>query len=251
MANDDVRMTFTEHLAELRVRLIRALLGLLAGFIVCAFFSEDLFYLLIHPLRANYAEGQGPILTVLNPTEAFLVRLRLALYGGLVLALPYVLYQVLAFVIPGLRPNERRAVRYLLWGCGVLTLAGLAMAYYGVLPLVLPYMMALAPEGVETQLRVSETLSFILQVLVGFSIAFQLPAIVFVLSYLGIVTPQMLVRYRRISYVGLSVLSAVFTPPDPQSMLMLFVPMVILYEISILASRAVARRRAVRDGKAA
>jgi sec-independent protein translocase protein TatC len=250
VANDDVRMTFTEHLAELRGRLIRAILGLLAGFIICVIFSEELLEFVIYPLRSRYAEGQGPGLTVLNPTEAFMVRLRLALYAGFILSLPYVLYQTLAFVFPGLKPKERRAVWYLLWGGGILMVAGFMLAYFGVLPLILPYLMAMAPEGVETQLRVSETVSFVLQVLVGFAVAFQLPVVVLILSYLGLVTPRMLVRYRRVSYVGIAVLSAVFTPPDPQSMLLLMIPMIVLYEISIFASRAVYRAPGADEGAA-
>lgn len=258
MADDEARMSFTEHLGELRQRLIKSGVALILSVIVCYAFANTILQLIARPLRpivadesASLAPGQSHDpqqqlrpWTVMNPLEPIMVKLKLAGYAGGVLAFPVILWQICAFVFPGLRDNEKRAVKLLLIGCSVLAVAGVAVAYFCVFPLVLPYLLASVPEGFEIQLRTNETVSLILKGLVAFAIAFQFPMVVMVLVYMGLLTPASLKRYRRVAIVGLTIVAAVFTPPDPFSLLIMLIPLVLLYEFSILISRLVVRKKA-------
>ena len=194
--------------------------------------------------------AQDELWLVLNPLEPFLVNLRLSIYGGIAFALPFILYQICAFVFPGLKPKERNAVLILLSGCSVLGIAGALMAYFGVLPLVLPYLIAYAPEGVDFKLRMSETLFMIIKALLGFAIAFQFPMIVFILVYLDLLSPETLKKWRRVAIVGLAFFSALLTPPEPISMVLMAGPLVLLYELSIWISTAIVWRRRRAESRA-
>jgi len=266
--NDEKRMTFTEHLSELRSRLIYSLAALAASVVLCYIFSNFLLEMLGRPLtplaeRGFFQAGDAPAApegadpatprpadtaatpkwTVLNPLEIVLVKLRLAGYLGLVLAFPFILYQICAFVFPGLRDNERRAVLILIYGCSVLAAAGVLVAYFGVMPLFMPYVMSFVPDGWEVQLRASETISLILLFLAAFAVAFQFPMAVLILVYMGLLTPATLKKYRRLAIVGLTIISAILTPPDPMSMLIMMFPLFLLYEGSIWLSYLVVWRR--------
>jgi sec-independent protein translocase protein TatC len=269
LSNDEGRMTFTEHLAELRVRIIRAGIAVIVGFIVCYIFSNQIFFLIARPLRpqqgaAVMESGQGgsmqapapaapdtaaptgpppAIWVTQNPAEAFWVKLKLSAYAGIIVTLPFVVYQLCAFVFPGLKPRERKMVRFLLAGCAGFAVFGVLVAYFGVFPFFLPYLVQWVPEGVQQQFRMNETVSLILMFLLGFAVSFQFPMAVLVLVYLGLLSPATLKRYRRIAIVVMSIVAAVLTPPDPISMMMMLTPMLILYEASIWMSYMVVRRR--------
>ena len=275
-------MTFTEHLGELRTRLIRSCAAILIGFILCYIVREQIFQLVAYPLSpltkqglivndtvsntpaesgaADPAEGQqvknpNPLQppaekpapaapwTTFNPMEGFLVQLKLALYAGFVLALPIVVYQLCAFIFPGLTPAERKVARFLLVGSTFFVIFGVGTAYFAVFPMVMPYVSSFVPEGVTVQFRMSETVSLILKGMLGFAIAFQFPMIVMILVYLDLLSPSTLRKYRRIAIVVMAVASAAFTPPDPFSMIAMLVPLVVLYEISIWASVIISRKR--------
>jgi len=273
--DDEKRMSFTEHLGELRTRLIRCCVALGITVIVCYAVSDYIFGMLSWPLRplseskvvtfeVVQTDDTGKTLvaqapqkekskseaiewTVLNPLEYILVKIKIAGYGGLVLAFPYILWQICAFVFPGLHKNEKKVVQILIAGCSVLAIVGVGVAYFGVFPLVLPYLLEWIPDYVNVQLRLNETLSIIIKGLVGFAIAFQFPMAVLILVYLGLLTPDTLKKYRKVSVVGMAVLAAVLTPPDPFSMLVMLLPLVILYESSIWASYLVIRRKADKE----
>lgn len=280
MYSEEARMTFTEHLGELRTRLVRSAVALFVGFLVCYAISDYIFAAVSMPLRplqdeelielvtpeaagvdaeqpaadeppANSDERAAPEWTALNPLEPFLVRLKLAAYGALILGLPFVLYQLCAFVFPGLRPREQQAVRILIAGGSVLGLAGVAIAYFLIFPLVLPYLMDWAPEGVNIQLRMNETVSLILKGLLGFAIAFQFPMVVLVLVYMDLLSPETLKQYRKIAIILMTVASAFLTPPDPVSMFIMVIPLILLYEGSIWMSYLVVRRRGAGDDASA
>ena len=275
MENEELRMTFTEHLGELRTRLIRAGIALIVGFLVCYAFSDTLFQVISKPLRpleeagivtdvgvvadlengvegaengqpnqqpANAQQRRTGEWTALSPLEPFLVRLKLAAYGGILVALPFLIYQACAFIFPGLRPNEQQAIRLLLAGCSVLAIAGVAVAYSIIFPLVLPYLVAWAPEGVNIQFRMNETVSIILKGLMGFAVAFQFPMAVLILVYMGLLSAETLRRYRKIAIVLIAVGSAFLTPPEPISMFIMMLPLALLYEVSIWLSYLVKRR---------
>lgn len=270
--DDEKRMSFTEHLGELRTRLIHCCVALGITVIVCYAVSDYIFGMLSWPLRplseskvvtfeVVQTDDSGKTLvaqapqkekskseaiewTVLNPLEYILVKFKIAGYGGLVLAFPYILWQLCAFVFPGLHPNEKKIVKTLIAGCSVLAFFGVIIAYFGVFPLVLPYLLEWIPDYVNVQLRLNETLSIIMLGLAGFAIAFQFPMAVLILVYIGLLTPETLKKYRKVSIVGMAIIAAVLTPPDPFSMLVMLFPLVILYESSIWASYLVLRRKA-------
>ncbi|MFP4501285.1 MAG: twin-arginine translocase subunit TatC [Candidatus Hydrogenedentota bacterium] len=280
MADDfEARMTFTEHLGELRTRIVRSLIAVTAAFFLCFFLSGKILEVVAAPLRSveeitvngeqakDTADSAGDTgdeepkeeeeessrynpfaapkadFVSLGPLEPFLVRFKVAAYAGLVLAFPYLLYQLCAFIFPGLRPAERSAAKILIVGCGLLASMGVVVAYFGVFPLVLPYLLQYNPDWVTTQLQLDQTVSIIIKGLLGFSVAFQFPMAVIILVYLGVLEPKTLKQYRKIAIVALAFVSALFTPPDPFSMLILMIPMVLLYEISILLSYLVIRRK--------
>ena len=255
------RMTFTAHLGELRNRMIHSMIAIVIGFLACYVFSNNLIVAISYPLRPLQADEQvqeseeGVILeeygdikwTVLNPLEPILVRLKIAAFGGIFFAFPYVLYQGCAFIFPGLKVRERRAVKMLLVGCTLLALGGSAVAYWGVFPMILPYLLQFAPDFVDIQLRLNETLSLILKGIMGFAIAFQFPMVVIVLVYVGILTPESLKAYRKHAIIGLFAVGALLTPPDPVSLILMAMPLVLLYEISIWLSYIVVRRKKKRE----
>lgn len=189
--------------------------------------------------------------TVLSPLEAFFVKLKLAGYFGLGLALPFVLWQGCAFVFPGLKGSERMLVRIMLAGCGFFAVLGVAMSYAIIFPLVLPFLLEWAPEDVLVQFRMSETVSIILKGMLAFGIAFQMPMVVLVLVWLDLITPETLTQYRRIAIVIMAAGSALLTPPDPGSLILMLIPLWLLYEMSIFMAKIVVWRRKNREPEGA
>lgn len=258
--NPEARMTFIEHLGELRTRIVRSSIAILIGLIFAYAVSDYIITAIASPLLGEGSpfaplpegvesemEDAAPKIqadwVTLNPIEGVLVRLKIALYAGIFLSLPFVLYQGCAFIFPGLRPSERRLVQVLLSGCAVLGIAGVIVAYFLVFPLVLPYLAKFSPEFVRVQLRMSETISLLLKGFVGFAIAFQFPMAVLVLVRLDLLTPKTLREQRKIAIVIIFGLSMLLTPPDPVSMVIMAGPLVLLYEGSIWASYLVQRRK--------
>jgi sec-independent protein translocase protein TatC len=265
---EDARMSFTEHLGELRTRLVRSAIALAVAAVFCYIISDWLLDQLTIPLRgfehgsvvvaddlppadgtvappleAEAEEGTRGEFTVLNPLEWIMMKFKVAGYGGLVLAFPFILYQLGAFIYPGLKPTERRLAGIFIFGCAILAVVGLGVAYAGVFPLVLPYLLAFTPDWVNVQLRMSETLSILIKGMLGFAIAFQFPMLVMVLVWLGLLTPATLKAYRKLAIVLMAVASSILTPPDPISLFIMLLPLVILYEASIWLSYLVVYRR--------
>ncbi len=235
----EARMTFTEHLAELRTRIIRVGVVVLVLCILCVIFSETIFELVAFPLRGK----QIPWKT-LTPFEWFTsVRLKLAGIAGLLLAAPYILYEACAFIFPGLKSNEKRLAMILLAGCGVLAIAGGTMAYLLVFPLVVPFVMSQTPENVTAELQVASTLNTLLRGYLAFAVAFQFPMAVLALVYMDLLSPATLRQYRRVAIIIMALAAAMFTPPDVFTMVVMLLPLALLYEISIWLSYLVVRRR--------
>jgi sec-independent protein translocase protein TatC len=241
---DEKRMTFTEHLGELRIRIIRAGIALAITVLLTYVFSEFILKILTVPLNEIN-------LHLFSPFEKIFLKIKIAGYGGLLITLPYILWQLCAFVFPGLRPIERNAIKILLFGCSILAVIGVLLAYFFVLPFVLTFLAGNLMENMVSTLNASKTLGNIIQILAGFAIAFQFPMVVLILVQLDFLTPETLKKYRKVSVVGMAVVAAMLTPPDPVTMTIMLLPLIFLYEGSILISYLVVRRkkRAAKDAE--
>ena len=232
--------SFMSHLIELRDRLIRALLAILIVF-VCLFpWAKELYNLLAQPLLASLPQGGQMIAT--DVVGVFLVPMKVALMVAFLIALPYVLYQVWAFVAPGLYAHEKRLALPLVAASVVLFFVGMAFAYFLVFPTVFGFMAKIAPEGVAWMTDIEKYLSFVLSTFVAFGVTFEVPVIVVVLVGIGVVDIAKLKEIRPYVIVGAFVIGAIFTPPDVISQLMLAIPLCLLYEVGILLARFAGRR---------
>ncbi|MCC6797219.1 MAG: twin-arginine translocase subunit TatC [Candidatus Hydrogenedentes bacterium] len=241
LGDDDKRMTFTEHLGELRVRLIRVVVGLAVAFCVSFALSEYLFEIMRYPLLAANVKW-----ITNKPMEPMTVPMKLATYGALVFCLPHIMYELCAFVFPGLKPKEKKVALILILGCGVLALSGAGVAYFLVSPQLITMMVQWNPPDVEQQLLMSDTIDFEFLLLLAFAFAFQFPMVVLICVYLGLVTPQMLKKYRSIAAVLLCIAAAALTPTaDPINLLTMWIPLVLMYEACIWISYLIARRQSV------
>ena len=173
----------------------------------------------------------------------FIVTLEIAFFGGILVSLPYILFQAWMFIAPGLHVHERKYVPRIIGSATFLFLLGVSFAYYVIFPFALEFFLGLAPSTVETNIAIDFYISFIIRLLFVFGVIFQLPVMSYFLSRLGILTPEFMRKYRRHSIVVIFVLAALFTPPDPFTQVMLGIPLILLYEISIFISRAVHRAK--------
>ena len=231
---DDIpqEMSLVEHLIELRTRLLRGVVGLLVVF-VCLFpFAQDLYTWLAQPLLAKMPAGTSMIATgVVTP---FFVPVKVTGLAALLVALPWVLYQVWAFVAPGLYAHEKRWVGPLVVASTLLFFVGMGFAYYAVLPMVFGFVTGFAPEGVAVMTDIAAYFDFVLGLFIAFGVTFEVPVLVVVLIAAGIVTPARLREWRPYVIVGAFVIGAIFTPPDVISQLMMAIPLWILYELGVL-----------------
>jgi sec-independent protein translocase protein TatC len=237
---EDSEQPLIAHLLELRTRLLRAVLGVFACVLLLLPIANRLYGWLALPVLKMLPAGGQMIAT--DPISPFLTPLKLAFVLGLVMAAPWVLYQIWAFVAPGLYKNERRLAVPLLVSATALFYIGCAFAYFLVLPAVFKFTNAVAPEGVAVMTDISKYLDFVIVIFVAFGVAFEVPVAVVILVALGWVNVAQLKQARGYVVVGAFVVAAFMTPPDAISQLMMAVPMCLLYEIGILASRSVTAR---------
>lgn len=235
MAEVDERAPFLEHLEELRDRLIKSLIGIAAGFALSYWKIKEIFQFLIVPLQGSMREDSA--IVMIKMTEGFLTYLKLAFYSGLLLASPLVIYQVWAFVSPGLYRHEKKVIFPLVVVSTVLFAVGVVFAYAVVLPFGIRYLLEWVGEEVQATLSMSSYVSFASLFMVLFGVVFQLPLVMLVLARLGIVDARRLSRNRKYMYLLCFVLGAFLTPPDIISQSLMAVPVVLLFEVSILAVR--------------
>ena len=226
--------TFISHLVELRDRLLRAILAVLIVFLCLFPWAKDLYTLLAQPLLAVLPQGGQMIAT--DVVGVFLVPMKVALLVAFVIALPYVLYQIWAFVAPGLYTHEKRLVLPLIITSTLLFIAGMAFAYFLVFPVVFKFMASIAPEGVAWMTDIEKYLSFALTMFIAFGVTFEVPVAVVLLVRMNVVGVDKLREIRPYVIVGAFVVGAVFTPPDVVSQLMLAVPLWLLYELGIVVA---------------
>ena len=229
------------HLVELRSRLLKAAAAVLLAFLALVPFAKQLYTALAHPLLTHLPEGSSMV--AIDVATPFLVPIKLAFFTALIVMMPVVLYQVWAFVAPGLYRSEQRLARPLLVSATLLFYLGCAFAYFLVLPAVFTFLIAVAPEGVTIATDVSHYLDFVMALFLAFGLCFEIPVAIVILVALGVVSPDQLVKHRRYVIVGAFVVAAVLTPPDVASQFMLAVPMCALYELGVLVARALARRQ--------
>jgi len=238
--------TLISHLLELRSRLMKAAIAVLIAFVPCAFYSNQIFDWLSTPLVAKLPAGQKLIATTVTAT--FTAPLKLALVAGLLLAMPFVLYQVWAFVAPGLYRKEKRFAVPLLVSAIVLFYLGVAFSYFLVFPLVFRFFVATTPHNVQLMADVSNYLQFALTLFVAFGVAFETPVAVVLLVLTELITLQKLRSARGYVLIAVFIVAAILTPPDVMSQTAMAVPMYLLFEGGILFA-AVLKRSSDRVGE--
>lgn len=247
---DETQAPLLEHLIELRRRLLLSCAALGLAFLVCLYFARPIFAFLVQPL---VAAGQGKIIYT-QIFEAFFVEIKVAFFAALMLSFPVIANQLWQFVAPGLYKREKKALLPFLWATPVLFLLGAALAYYVALPLALHYLLGFQGDlgGIQQEAlpAVGNYLSFVMQFLFGFGLAFLLPILLMLLERAGIVTRSQLIRFRRYAIVANCAVAAVLTPPDVGSMLLLAIPLILLYELSLIGIWFTERRRARTDESA-
>jgi sec-independent protein translocase protein TatC len=241
---DESQAPLLEHLIELRKRLLLSFGALAAAFFVCLYFARPIFAFLVQPL---VAAGQGKVIYT-QIIEAFFVEIKVAFFAALMLAFPVIANQLWQFVAPGLYKKEKRALLPFLFATPVLFLLGAALAYYVALPVALHYLLGFQGDlgGIQQEAlpAVGNYLSFVMQFLFGFGLAFLLPVLLMLIERAGIVTRKQLIGFRRYAIVANCAIAAVLTPPDVGSMLLLALPLVILYEVALVGIWFTERRRA-------
>ena len=231
----DGELPFLAHLIELRERLLKAVAAVGVLFLAGIPFANRIYALLAQPLLDKMPAGTKMI--AIEVASPFLTPLKLTFFAALVVAMPFVLYQAWAFVAPGLYRHEKRLAVPLLVSAVALFYTGCAFAYFLVLPAVFGFLQAVAPVGVAVMTDITQYLDFVLVLFLAFGLCFEVPVAVVILVLLGWVTPAQLREARSYVIVGAFVIAAVLTPPDVVSQLLLAIPMCILYELGILASR--------------
>ena len=231
----DREQSFLEHLVELRTRLIRACFSVLIVLLCLLPFARDLYEILAAPLMAQLPEGSSMI--AIDVASPFLTPFKLSLLVAVLVAAPYILYQLWAFVAPALFKHEKRLARPLLFSSIALFYLGCAFAYFVVFPLVFGFLTRIAPEGVEVMTDISKYLDFVTTLFLAFGITFEVPIATIILVATGITTPEKLAKMRPYIVVGAFAIGMLLTPPDVISQTLLAIPMWILFEIGIMLSR--------------
>jgi sec-independent protein translocase protein TatC len=241
--------TLISHLLELRDRLLRAFIAVILAFIPLAFFANEVFTFVATPLIAQLPKDSSLIATsVISP---FMTPFKLAFFVGLFVAMPYVLYQVWAFVAPGLYKHEKRFALPLLVSSIVLFYCGIAFAYFAVFPVMFEFFANTTPAGVRMMTDITSYMDFVLTMFLCFGLAFEVPVVVVLLVLTGLVKVEKLAEIRGYVLIGIFVVAAILTPPDAISQTIMAVPMYLLYEGGIVMARLMRRMRRAESGETA
>ena len=255
---DESRAPLLDHLIELRTRLVRALLALAVGFAGCLYFADEILAILVQPLKDAFPEGEGQLIFTKLP-EVFFVELKVALFAGFMVSFPVIANQLWAFVAPGLYAREKKAFLPFLFATPVLFGAGASLAYFVVMPVAFTFFLGFGgmTGGLDIQALPSagDYLSLVMQFILAFGLTFLLPVLLLLLHRAGIVSRDQMVAARRYVIVGIFIIAAVVTPPDPGSQLVLAIPLWLLFEISLvlmrLQEKAVAEDKLAREAEQA
>jgi sec-independent protein translocase protein TatC len=260
MPEQELRMSFWNHLDELRKRIIRALLWIAIGFGVCFSYSEDILRLLMWPMNAKLVvHSSYPFLTSVPAKvqqklhyttliEPFWTHLKIGLIAGIMLVFPMVVYQVWRFIGPGLMSKERRYAGVFVFFSTAFFVLGLLFCYVLLLPFAIPFLLEYKTEDLVAILTLGYYIDFVLKFLLACGLVFELPLIIVVLSRIGIVTPDGLAKYRKYAVLGAFILGAILTPtPDVFNQTIMSIPIYLLYEAGILAARLFGRKKKASD----
>lgn len=241
----DLEQGLFSHLLELRARLLKAVACVVVVLVCLVPFANKLYTLLAEPLIRRLPHGAHLIAT--QVASPFLTPFKLAFYAALFISMPVIVYQMWAFISPGLYRHEKRLARPLLVAAVTLFYCGCAFAYFLVLPAAFRFLTAVVPHGVEMMTDITHYLNFVMLVFFAFGLCFEIPVIEVILAATGLATIQKLKSWRRYAIVIAAVIAAAITPPDITSMLLLLFPMVVLYELGIIAVRLLVRPKPVAD----
>jgi sec-independent protein translocase protein TatC len=244
---EEDKAPFTAHLEELRSRLIVSFVAVGIGFFVAYFFKEKLFELLMKPLTDVMGEGDKLIFT--NLPEAFFVYLKTAFLAGIMAASPVILYEFWKFVGPGLYKKERVVLLPVVFLCSFFFIGGALFGYFIVFPYGFKFFLGFATEFIRPLPSMKEYFSFASKLLIAFGVVFELPLIITLLSRLGLISVEFLKKNRKYALLLFFVGAAILTPPDVITQIMMAVPLMVLYEISIIGARVFARKNPYEDEK--
>ncbi len=230
--NPHAEMTFTEHLNELRLRLIRSFMAIGVGFLACYAFAEDLFHLLMRPLLDVLLPTGGTLIYTALP-EAFFTYMKTAALAGFFVASPYVFYQMWLFIAPGLYESERKYLLPIALLSAVFFCVGACFGYFIVFPYGFQFFIGYATDIVKPMPSLSEYFSFAVQMLIAFGVIFELPLVIFFLARLGVVTGPWLRHKQKYAVLIIFIVAAILTPPDVVSQLLMAAPLLVLYEMGI------------------
>lgn len=237
----DEKLPITEHLEELRKRIIYCLIAVAAGFVVCYLFSKQLFDLLSYPLASKLPEGSTFIFT--NVTEAFFTYLKLSFFAGIFVASPVIIFQVWRFIAPGLYQHEAKyAVPFVLLST-IFFVGGSLFAYYLVFPIAFNFFVGYSTDSIRMLPSLREYLSFSFKFLIAFGLVFELPIFILFLSKMGVVDDKKLKANRKYVIICIFAVAAMLTPPDVISQALMAAPLIILYEISIVIAKIFGKKK--------
>lgn len=247
---DESTAPLLDHLIELRNRLMWCVGGFLIAFGACFYFATEIFAFLVQPLQEAFPPGQGRLIYT-QLYEAFFVEIKVGVFGAFVIAFPLIACQIWLFVAPGLYKNERGAFLPFLIATPILFTLGAALAYYVVMPLAFVFFLGYQGEvsGLDQEAlpAIGQYLSLVMRFIIVFGLAFLLPVLLLLLNRAGLVSRAQLIRARKYIIVGVFVLAAVFTPPDPVTQLMLAVPLLLLFEMTLVIIWFTDKRRKAAD----
>jgi len=240
---EDEKLPLTSHLEELRKRLVRILIAVGIGFFVCYYFKDFLFKIITQPLVAALPKNSHMIFTGLP--EAFFIYMKIAFFASLFLTSPYIFYQIWRFIAPGLYADEKKHVLPFVFSSTFLFISGVLFGYYLALPPAFEFFVAFSSDFLKPMISFREYLSFSLKMLLAFGISFEMPVFIFFMARIGIVNAKMLRKQRRYAILVIFIAAAILTPsPDAFSQILMAIPLMVLYEISIFLSKYAEKKRA-------
>ena len=247
---EEVSMNFLDHLKELRQKLIYSIIFFLISFIISFYFSQAIFEFLAKPLTSILNEGNGLIYTALQ--EAFLTNVKVAFFTAAFISFPFLSFQIWSFISPGLLKKEKQVSLPALIAIPFLFILGAAVVYYVISPIAWKFFLSFQTaqaEGINItlQAKMNEYLSLMMTFIFAFGLAFQLPVVLLLLVRVGVLSIEQLISFRKYAIVLAFVFAAIITPPDPFSQISLALPVIILYEVSILISKFLSKRKKNQD----